>query len=398
MRDRILLLSWTVPPETSGSAVIVGNLAKQFTRAEMVVAGEQPVRRPAVAWKEEWPEIVYVTTGWPDTRRGARWWRKLQLPVLLLRCLGLVRKYRCASLLVVYPNQEYLLAGYLTSLITGATLFPYFHNTYLETSRSNSIAYTFARWLQSKVFARATHVFVMSEGMVELYRDRYPTVRCSALVHSFNEDIPGWNPLPRPGSPIRFVLSGNINRSCVDAAVRLCSAVSQVNSTLTILSGTSRTYLQTLGMLRDRDCHKTVSRDDLLKHLSEGDIVLLPHGFSGSSVDEEYRTIFPTRTIEYLICGRPILAHAPPDCFLTRFLRQHGCALVVDEPSKEAILAAIQRLCDDEELRATLVRNALKAAEMFRAPVVVGKLRTVLRDSEKMFSTTVCSEGDVPAR
>src|SRR5262245_61235346 len=337
MAERVLLLSWTVPPEPTGSAVIVGNLAKQFSRAEMVLAGARPIRRPALAWKEDWPEIVYVTRGWPDTMRGARWLRRLELPLLVLRCLRLVQKYKCKSLLVVFPNQEYLLAGYLISLITGAKLFPYFHNTYLEGMVTRGLAYTFARWLQSKVFARASHVFVMSEGMMDLYRDRYPAMRCCALVHSFNEDIPTWKMPSQPGSPIRFVLSGNINRTCLDAAVRLCSAISQANSTLTILSGTPKAYLEELGMLREQDRYATVSRDDVLKHLSEAVIVLLPHGFTGDCGEEEFRTIFPTRTIEYLICGRPILAHAPKECFLTRFLRQHECALIVDEPQVEAI-------------------------------------------------------------
>ena len=71
----ILLISWAAPPATSGSAIIVGNLARQFTRQSMVVAGEWPYNAPPVHWRDDWPELNYVQSVWPFTRRGIRWWR-----------------------------------------------------------------------------------------------------------------------------------------------------------------------------------------------------------------------------------------------------------------------------------------------------------------------------------
>jgi glycosyltransferase involved in cell wall biosynthesis len=109
------------------------------------------------------------------------------------------------------------------------------------------------------------------------------------------------------------------------------------------------------------------------------DVMLLPHGFTGPYHPVEYETIFPTKTIEYLISGRPILAHTPPGAFLTRFLRDHDCALVVDTPDHAAVLAAVQRLLTDAPLRARLVRNALKAAEQFQVKRVVAEFREVLK-------------------
>ena len=380
MADKILLLSKSVPPETSGSAIIVQNLAKEFSRETMVLAGEWAYRKPAIIWKEEWPQIVYVIKGWPETRRGARWWRRLQFPLLLLRCLRLVRRFQCTAVVVVFPKEEFLLAGYLTAVLSGAKLYPYFHNTYVE--QCKGLGLYFARWLQGRVFSKAQHVFVMSEGMVELYRERYPDLRCSALPHSFHEEIPELTPMPEIRSPVRFLICGNINRSCYDATVRLCDAISQVNdASLTLLTGTPGIHLKQMDILRDGFCCKTVSRDEVISCLKEADIVLLPHGFSGASSPEEYRTIFPTRTIEYLICNRPILAHVAPDCYLARFLREHECALVVDKPSIPALLEAFERLRADSELCKKLVRNALHTATIFRGPHVAAMLRAQLQEN-----------------
>ena len=382
MRERILLLSWSVPPETSGSAIIVGNLAREFSRTEMVVAGERPYKRPLVLWKEEWPEIVYLTTGWPESRRGARWWRRLQFPLLFIRCLWLVRKYRCKTILVVFPNVEFLLAGYWTAVLTKSRLYPYFHNTFLEQCTPKSLHWRLACWLQSRVFAEAQRLFVISEGLAELYRERCPSVKCSAIVHTFYEAISDFTPPPEPARPLRLIISGNINESCRDATVRVCSAISQFGeASLTILSGTAKEYLLELGILHNGVQYETLSRDYVVKRLGEADIIILTHGFFGGLSPVEYRTIFPTKTIECLISGRPILMHAPPNCYLTRFFEEHGCALIVDEPSVQAVITGIKRLHTDARLRSTLVRNALRTAEKYQASIVAKTLRSALEST-----------------
>jgi glycosyltransferase involved in cell wall biosynthesis len=377
MSAKILLVSWTLPPEPTGSAVIVGNLAKQFRSSEMVIVGERPGRSPDVIWSDDWPRLVHIALGWPVDWRGARWWRRLQMPYMLFRSLLLAIRHRCNNVMAVFPNEEYVLVGYLTALLTGGAFYPYFHNTWLE--NRNGRTRGFSRWLQSHVFARADHVFVMSEGMLELYRERYPGLKCSALLHSFNEEIPAFSPPPEPGSPLQLTICGNINESRRDAAVRAGEAIADVHDTeLTLLTGISRAYLEGIGLLREGVGYETVSRDDVLNRLRQADIVVLPHGFTGGYSEEEYRTIFPTRTIEYLICGRPILAHSPADSYLTRFLKEHECALVVDNPSVPELVEAIERLRSDAVLRSRLTRNALRAAKLFESKSVAAEFRAKL--------------------
>ena len=91
---KILYLSWSVPPDTSGSAIIALNLVQQFTREEMVMAGEKPYGKPPVRWKPEWPELCYVQHVWPITGRGQWMWRVAQFPWMICRCLWLIWKHR----------------------------------------------------------------------------------------------------------------------------------------------------------------------------------------------------------------------------------------------------------------------------------------------------------------
>jgi glycosyltransferase involved in cell wall biosynthesis len=377
MKEKILLLSSTSPPIISGAATVVSNLAKQFGRDEMILAGQKPVGMPPMPWSDQWPRIVRIAFSWPyarGTRYWERYWQWIQFPYLLFRCIQLVLWHRITSILVVYPRVSFLLAAYLTSLLTRRRLYLYFHNTYYE----NCFGWrkTFAGWLQRRLFRRAEHLFTMSEGMSELYRRHYPGLSQSPLVHTFNGPVPEFQEPPPVHSPLQLIMIGNLVVSCADAVRRIGQAVAAVPDVhLTLLPAMSHKNRALLGLLADNITSETVAADQLVPRLGAADIVVLPHGLTGPLAAEEYQTIFPTRVIEYLLSGRPMLAHSTAGSFITRFLIENQCALVVDQPDLELLGRAIECLRTDAELRSRLVRNAMKTAERFQASRVAAELR-----------------------
>jgi glycosyltransferase involved in cell wall biosynthesis len=395
MAGKILYLSWSVPPDTSGSAIIGLNLAKQFTPEEMLVAGEWPFSKPPVEWNSTWPKLYYVQSVWPVVGRGLRWWRMLQFPWVLASCLWIVWRHRIDRIVAVYPKTQFLFAGYLAARLTGCRLFAYLHNTY---DAQTGIARRFASWVHQRVFLHAQHVFVMSQGMSDLFRERFPGVRQTPLVHSFNEPLPKFEELPRVGSPMRLVFSGNLV-SCADAASRLVEAIARSPDTsLSILSGDDQVRLNQLLRIRPGTTCETLSRDKIPGRLRQADVVLLPHSFVyPERAKDDFLTIFPTKTIEYLISGRPILAHCPADTFLTKFLLENQCALVVDQPEVGALCEAIERLRTDEALRSRLVGNALQAARQFQAVQVAAEFRRWIDGSEGTAKPVALVENELSA-
>jgi len=252
-----------------------------------------------------------------------------------------------------------------------------------------------AGWLQPRVFKHARHVFVMSKAMQKLYQRYYPDLVCSPLTHSFNETPPDLQNLPSPtsvGKPLRLALSGGVNASNEVAVEHMAAAVKSLSDVeLTIYTRTNEGYLKRLGVEGDAFHLATVSRDHLIAELQKADILFLPHGFSERESAEEIETIFPTRTIEYLIAGRPILAHVPENCFIGDFLREHDCALIVTDPNPAALQEAILRLKTDAALRGQLVGNAVRAARQFHAPVVAQQLRDVLQSNRVKLASEVIS-------
>ena len=279
MSGKILYLSQALPPDTSGSAIIALNLLRQFSRDEMVAAGEKPFGKPAVAWKREWPELLYLQKVWPFTRRFTKSWRRFQFPWVLLCCLWIVWTRGVHQILAVFPDEQFLFVGYLLALFTRRPLYVYFHNTYYE--NRVGVRRAFAGWLQPRVFRRAKHVFVMSRGMSDYFKKKYPGVRQTPLVHAFNEPIPVCDVLPPVGSPLRLAFCGNVNLSCEDAATRFGQAIAACNDVVVrIYSGTNPDYLRQIGLLPPGVSCEKLSRDEIPSRLSKADILLLPHGFS----------------------------------------------------------------------------------------------------------------------
>ena len=374
---RTLMLSWGIPPAATGSGTVMSNLLRQFRYDEMVAVGALFVAHPRISWQANWPSLTYGMIQPPEHWRGERWMRRSQWPLLFLVGLWTLISHRCQAILTIYPDELFLLVGYLLSRLSRKPLYVYFHNTYLDNVPNNRLA----RWLQPRVFAHAQHVFVMSAGMQAFYRQQYPELKCSPLVHTFNEDLPLPDSvhLPALHDPLRLVFIGNVNASCAEAAGRMLQLVQQrPDVTLKVFSGMDVSLLRRLGFAGSNISIEMVPYEALLDCIREADIVIHPHGFSGPRSRHEYRTVFPTKTIEYLISQRPILAHLPADCFLAHFYRQHECALIVDEPTVEALAAGLSQLRSDADLRQRLVRNALVAARQFHAPLVVSHLRQVM--------------------
>jgi glycosyltransferase involved in cell wall biosynthesis len=393
---KVLLVSWGLSPWRAGSAVVVENLAAQFRADEMVLAGQRPVDWKPSLSRPTGPRTYHISREWTWPRRGRRfvhWVRWLLLPVVVWRLVRVIRRERCDTVLAVFPNEFYLLAAYLAAKATKTRFLPYYHNTYLENRRG--LARWFATWLQARTFLADT-VFVMSAGMRDFYEQRYPGTRFVPLVHAFNEEVHEAPPATLH-SPLRLVYLGHLNESNLDASLRFAELIrSRPECTLTIYSASPTWYLEKVGVAGPRIRFAGVSGDRITTELQDYDIFLLPHGFHGPLSDVEYATIFPTRTIPYLLAGRPILAHSPKDAFLTKWLREHQCAEIVDEPSVEKLSNALDRLVSNRFRREELVRNGYRAVRQFHAPIVVQILRDVIQEGRDETGSQQSADTQIP--
>ncbi len=377
---KTLLVSWGLPPALVGSASIVEKLGMHLGRDHVVLVGEGCPGCKQYKRAPELPRIHYVFT--PPDFRGRRTIRNSMFPLVVRRIDRIARAEKFSRVVGVFPDEFWLWSGYHVARKRGIPFYPFLHNTYLEnrTGWKKSLA----RILQKKVFADSKVVFVANEGMREFYQRNYPSLNVVTLDHINEELIPEFLDPPVPGEILKIAYLGSFNKSNADAFIRFVKTI-QTRSDIqfTTFSKDSADYFIKRGLSGANFAHTRVPYHLAVATLRGFDVMYLPHGFTGRLSDVEYNTIFPTRTIPYLLTGRPILAHSPATSFVNRWLRQHDCALIVDRADPDSLLAALSRLRNDAELRSRLARNGLLAARQFSPRDVMQRFWAAIEQAEQ---------------
>jgi glycosyltransferase involved in cell wall biosynthesis len=121
------------------------------------------------------------------------------------------------------------------------------------------------------------------------------------------------------------------------------------------------------------------NQEDLVASLRSCDVLILALADQHNTIlNDDFRTQFPTRTLEMLISERPVLVVAPYDYYIARFFRHNGAGKVLSDVSRESIRKAIEGLCKNERERNICVKNALKVAQEYRIENVARILRSEL--------------------
>ena len=198
LRGRVLMTTLVASPAPFADAFVVNGLLSQMDEDEAVVAAERWTANPAdQTHLPTGQRVHFVSTRWTWPQRGQRyihWLKWALLPRTVYRILRLIKRERCNVVFANFPDAQMLFASYVASRFLKRKFFPFLHNTYRENRRG--VAYVFASWLQRRVFDRADAVFVMSEGMKRELEQLYAGVNFQPLVHTFEQKIPEFEPLP----------------------------------------------------------------------------------------------------------------------------------------------------------------------------------------------------------
>ncbi len=169
-------------------------------------------------------------------------------------------------------------------------------------------------------------------------------------------DLPeGLQQIPGDGPPVVHFAGGINSMMNGDAMLRLARAatIAKTLPKLDICASSLSDELRGMGI-----GSRYVDQASLADAQARSTILFLPLAFE-SPLPLMIRQNFPTKAMDYLRSGRPILVHAPPDSYLTWLAKKEGFALVVDRPDIEELAAAIDRLVADTQLQEDLVAKAL---------------------------------------
>ena len=367
-----------LPIYSSGTSIILRRLLENFAPEEVVVIGRNPDPRLRLGSRPP----RYPMFGIPSLRagiRGERYWRLVSAFSGVITGWRAIRRHRPTAIVAVFPYESSLLTGYWLHLLTGLPLFSYFCDLFREDTRTGWEAWL-ADWLQARVFRASERLLVVTEGMADYYRDRYG-LEALCVPACINDPVPEPGPIRPPSRPFVVGYSGNINSTRISSLRALVEAIGGDPAyEIRYFTPQAPEFLRAKGLWADNASAAFIADEaDLVQRLSDCDALFLPLTFEvGDSSRDQLATCFGTKSCEYLISRRPILLQCPGDYFIARFYRTWDCGLVVDRPEAQGLRSGLERLRSDDDLRARLVCNALRAARQFEGSRVASIVRSLL--------------------
>ncbi len=355
MPKRVLIATQAFPPASGGSAVILYELLRHLPQEELIaVHGTNDTPRytlPALGMEHD---AVLLAHSRVWTLRCTRHCPQFYVPLIRRRILALARKHRVRRIYAHFPSAPFLIAAWQAAEELDLPLTVYFDILWEEAYLGGA---PLARKYEQRILARADGRFAVTEFAAE-YLQRKHGLPVQVLPHVIDLAgvAGGLEAVPEGQPPVIHFCGGIYPRMNQDAVARLASAARKaaVRPTLDLCAPDLPPGLRQQGL----SC-RYLGRDEVRAAQRHSTILYLPQAFE-SDHPLMIRNNFPTKAMEYLCSGRPILVHSPPDSYLTWLAKREGFALVVDRPDAGELAAAIDRLAGDRRLQEQLVLCALK--------------------------------------
>lgn len=221
-----------------------------------------------------------------------------------------------------------------------------------------------SHFFEPHLIRHAARIIVTNAGTERYYRDRYGKELPLTIIHNVTDRQP-YDRLrtayqPRPPHTVLF--TGHIywpqERSIRNLA-RAVAAMPEQDVQLVLYAPTAPEGLRREFAGSPRVTFTSASQQEMPAVQCRADVLVLTLSWETLS-REIIATATPGKLTDYLIAGRPILIHAPPYAYVTRYARERGFAHVVDEENIPKLQEGIRKLLTDVPYAQRLVANALR--------------------------------------
>ena len=289
------------------------------------------------------------------------------------------------------PEGIFFIASFLACRSLRIPFWGHMHDLWLENTRPGSFLRKLAQEWEPVIFRAADKIFCMTDTQRDYYKDKYGG-NYEIIPHCVPRDVeipdhPSVKTKSR-GEEIRILYTGNISRTMnMDAVKDLvpCLDLLPANYRVMMLTPASAETCRTEGICHPRLEQNWASVAEARKLVREADILFLPLSFKNCS-PEEVKTVFSTKTLDYLTSGVPVLVYSPATCHHSLSAKSHGWGCVVDADNPRLLAAAIRDLAYDPVVAKAWLRGPLK------------KPNAEIRCAGQSTSKTWCNSGNEQAK
>ncbi len=376
--NKLTIISEAFAPKMVGSPVLLNNLFEEYKGPLSAIAG--------------WPYGALIDKSFPPTCSTSyiKWpldilqriHDRFKLKFLFLDRIMIkfyLKRHQTNVALVICPGGEFFVAGCQACIESKIPYFVHMHDLWSDNLTEGSSIRAFADNWEPRMLRGAEKVFAMT-NVQKTYLDKKYGIDCIVLPHTIPTDrINEWRPfdtnkLAREEKII--VYTGNISHMMnLDAVQQFVLAVNLLPSNFKVKMFVS--FDKAARIENKVESHRIeynwLSRDEVFNEIKNANAVFLPLSFKKAAMDE-VRTVFATKTLDYLISGVPIVVFSPEDSFHSISALNGKWGQVVSNDDIYLLAKKIVELVNDGELSQQLVESSLNEANSRRSAIYADTL------------------------
>lgn len=368
----LLVISRTFPPFTVGSAILMSNLFRSYKGNLNAIASWQYEAKQDPAFEPPC-ETFYLKMPFTLLQRV---YDKFQYRLIGLTKYFIkqrIEKLNPSCVFLVFPNGPFLVAAYQVCKELKIPYLIQMHDLWEENYASNHPIGALARKWEKRVFEDAERRFSMTSIQQEHYKDKYslevellPHTIVPTRIEELKARLASKEPQENKNSESPTVVyTGNISHKMnLDAMQQFVLAVDLLPSHYEVKMFVSFTVDQCkeLELYHPRIKYDWLPMEEVQAQMRSAAVLFLPLSFKNAAMDE-VKTVYATKTLDYLVSGVPMLVYSPADSFHTVSAKEEGWGYVVEEDSPEAIATGIQELVENKALAQKIVGEAINEAD-----------------------------------
>jgi|GEM_PF-3888051 len=375
---KILLSTKSYPPVVGGSAFLLYELVRHFSTDELfVVHGtNDPPLHSELSLPFKRKQVLWL--GNPrQTLRLNRYFPEAYIMLIRIQIRKMIQKENINQIYIHYPNGAFAVAAYKEAKRANI---PYiFYQDILWEEREKGAELKLAKKYESKIIRDASARIAITEFAAKYQQEKHNALY-AVIPHTVDEkDIVNEFVVLKNQRPKIHFAGGIYPSMNKDSVVRLIESVKDLGMDIDLEFCSPD---KPKSLLNEKIDWKYLSKKDLILTQKSSDILFLPQAFQ-SDIPEMIKYNFPTKTMEYICSGRPILVHSPSDSYLSYLCKKEGFGYLVDSPDKEDLKLAIRELVTNDKLQRELVSNALKLARKRISSFWQNELSEVLKTSKR---------------
>lgn len=368
---KVFFITVAFPPNPSAAASVHKFLFKYFDEDSYVILTAK-MHFAKKTTKSSLKNLYFIWHNFEFlSQKIDRYFSKIQKLYLRFILNYYYKKFKPVLIIGAYPDINFLKIAFEFAKSKKLPFLPYLHDTVYEANlyKPNSDE---IKKLHEDILSYSKQIAVMSEGMEDLYKEKYnrDTV---ALEHIYPEKPVLNNNLIKKE---RIHWSGDIYIINQNSVKRFSDMLNKLNYEFTISNGKTIDNLKEMGITGNiRKCFYE-KRTDYLNHLSESKYLLLSLDYPEDSPvhKDELRTIFSTKTPEYLGSGSLIIYHGPSDYFLAKFINKYDCGIVIDTKDEKLLLEKFSEIDNNYDRFNYKILNAYNCLKIFDGETISNKL------------------------